>query len=92
SLICLSLALSFILPTKSISAQTDGNIVSNENELLNDFPDMDVNFSILELLEKLPDEIASKGIVESVDWLNKNKGNEFVGQKFIADGEYLRLS
>ncbi|MBD2786847.1 hypothetical protein ID849_19650, partial [Xenorhabdus sp. 3] len=46
SLICLSLAFSFILPAKSISAQTDESIVSDSNVLLNDFPDMDVNFAI----------------------------------------------
>lgn len=92
SLICLSLAFSFILPAKSISAQTDESIVSDSDVLLNDFPDMDVNFAILELLEKLPDEVASKGIEKSVEWFNKNKGNEFAGQKFIADGEYLKLS
>ncbi|MFP7312129.1 hypothetical protein [Bacillus safensis] len=89
--ICLSLALSVILPAKSIFAQTDENIVSDEDLLLNDFPDMDVNFSLLELIEELPDEVASKGIDESVKWLNKNKGDEFVGQEFIADGEYLKL-
>lgn len=42
------------------------------------------------LLEELPMEIAEAGIVESVEWLNINKGEEFDGAEFVADGENLK--
>lgn len=46
---------------------------------------------VLGLIEEMPIEIAEAGIEEGVQWLNDNKGDEFFGQLFIADGENVDL-
>ena len=37
----------------------------------------------------MPDAVANSGIDSGVEWLNENKGSEFAGYTFIADGDNL---
>ncbi|CAM4190526.1 MULTISPECIES: hypothetical protein [Staphylococcus] len=47
--------------------------------------------SYFNLLEKMPESIAEKGIDEGVKWLNKNKGDEYIGYVFINENNNLKL-
>ncbi|HDA0860675.1 TPA: hypothetical protein R8C90_002740 [Staphylococcus aureus] len=39
----------------------------------------------------MPESIAEKGIDEGVKWLNKNKGDEYIGYIFINENNNLKL-
>ncbi|MEB8265316.1 hypothetical protein [Mammaliicoccus sciuri] len=43
------------------------------------------------LLEKMPDDVADKGIDSAVQWLNANKYSEFKGYKFVNVDGSLKL-
>lgn len=47
--------------------------------------------SYLGLIEKMPESIANQGIDSGIQWLNKNKSEEYSGYKFIAKNGNIQL-
>lgn len=71
---------------KDFSLNPDAEIIEMEAEALEEGLG-----GFFGLIEEMPIEVAEAGIEEGVQWLNDNKGDEFYGKVFIADGENVDL-
>ncbi|MFP7487943.1 hypothetical protein SFC65_27730 [Priestia filamentosa] len=87
--ICLSLIFATIVAMPMARAEENSDVSSEKintearqiEEILDPF---------LQLIDDMPEDVAEGDISEGVEWLNKNKGDEFKEYKFIADGENLK--
>lgn len=75
------------LSITSFSHETKAATTESENIL--EILSQDPNNPYIDLLDKIPMEIAEQGTVPSAKWLNENN-HQLKGQ-FIADGEYVKF-
>ncbi|MEG7970004.1 MULTISPECIES: hypothetical protein [Bacillus cereus group] len=76
----------FSFPVANAEVKTTKN---EAKQIESEIEDYEALSPLLELVEKMPDAVANSGIDSGVEWLNENKGSEFAGYTFIADGYNL---